>query len=85
MIYADSFSFVGLQKVLGRRHEFILTSFLLFREVECRELGLTAWLVDLRISVAFIVSSINRAALSGTSLMADADLKARWHPSYHRE
>ena len=52
-----SFYFVGLQKMLGRRHESLLTSFLLLREVECKELGLTAWLVDLRISVAFILSS----------------------------
>lgn len=71
-----SFSFVGLQKMLGRRNESLLTSFLLFREVECRELGRTAWLVDLRIRVTLILSSINGAALSGTSLMADADLNA---------
>lgn len=56
MICADSFSFVGLQKMLGRRHESLLTSFLLFGEVECRELGLTLWLVDLRISVASVLS-----------------------------
>lgn len=56
MICADSFSFVGLQKILGRRHESPLTSFLLSGEVECGELGLTLWLVDLRISVAFILS-----------------------------
>lgn len=71
----DSFCFVGLQKMLGRRNESLLTSFLLFR-VECRELGRTAWLVDLRIRVTLILSSLNGAALSGTSLMADADLNA---------
>ena len=76
MICADSFFCVGLQKMLGRRHGFLLTSFLLFRDIEYRQLGLTAWMADLRISAALILSSVKRAALSRTSLMADADLNA---------
>ena len=50
-----SFSFVGLQKMLGSRHGSLLASFLLFGGFECREFGL----VDLRITGALTLSNIN--------------------------
>lgn len=71
----DSFSFVGLQRMLGSRHGSLIP--FSSEELNVGDSDTAWWIVDLRIIVALSLSDINRAVLSGTSPIADADLNAQ--------
>lgn len=61
--------------MLGSRHGSLIP--FISEGLNVGDLDTAWWIVDLRIIVALSLSDINRAVLSGTSPMADADLKAQ--------